>query len=629
MLRPLYDYAMRYQLLPPPGMVKKTVKAWVCLGANGTFLGVRQDGEDEYFCPDGGSLTHGDKCNVLVEKYEIVFWKEVQQEEIESNEENKKPQRKMLKHQFYLDSLQLAAQKVPELSTCVRLLEDEICCEQVRQELIRLKIKPSDTVSFEIAGTPIVEIPKVQEWWREFRQQFARHGAAESLCLITGERTTPVATLPPIKGLLQVGGHGRGDALFCFDKPAFCSYGLKQSANAPVSSEAIDAVKAALDHLMSSETLSPTLAGMRFVHWFDCYVPAECDPMQQALEGDPKNQETEQQTEDDDGYDDDEEFDETVEAPSNPDAKRDIAAKRIESIESGAATTTIPASTQYYILLLSGVTGRVMVRSYDHGNYGELEESIQQWRNDLQMVDLGGTGFTKINSLKAMMIRLMPRQKSEKNVFKRMDKELSGITPAVLHAILTDSMLPDSVAVRALRYIRNQMASASEEDKHAPVPNAMCCQWLKVWLIRKNNRKEGVIEAMYQAENTNVAYRCGAWVAVYASMQQFAMRDVQAGIVQRYYASACQMPALVLGQLSILSVPHQDKIKGDYLKMYLEMLDKVTCDIGEIPTMLNLEQQAYFALGYRQMTAELNRKLNELRKLKKEQKAAAETDEEE
>ena len=61
----------------------------------------------------------------------------------------------------------------------------------------------------------------------------------------------------------------------------------------------------------------------------------------------------------------------------------------------------------------------------------------------------------------------------------------------------------------------------------------------------------------------------------------------------------------------------------------LEMLDKVTCDIGEIPTMLNLEQQAYFALGYRQMTAELNRRLNELRKLKKEQKAAAETDEEE
>lgn len=634
MLRPLYDYAMRYQLLPPPGMVKKTVKAWVCLGANGTFLGVRQDGEDEYFCPDIGSLANGkDKCNVLVEKYEVVFWKDTPESKVEQREEGKKPKDNTLKHRYFLASLQQAAQKAPELSVCVHLLEDETCCEQVRQELMRLKLKPSDRVSFEIAGTPIVEIPEVQEWWREFRQQFARHGAAESLCLITGERTTPVATLPLITGFQEVGGNG-SLPLFCFDKAAFRSYGLKQSANAPVSAESIDAVKAALDHLMSSETLSPTLAGMRFVHWFDCYVPAECDPMQQALDGDPKNQRTEQQTEDDDGYDDDEEFDETVEAPSNPDAERDIPAKRLVSIESGEAATAIPASTQYYILLLSGVKGRARIHSYDHGNYGELEKNIQQWRNDLQMVDLGGTGFTKINSLKAMMIRLKPKQKSKKSetkkeFFERMRKELSGITPAVLHAILTDSMLPDSVAVRALRYIRNQMASASEEDKHAPVPNAMCCQWLKVWLIRKNNRKEGVIEAMYQAENTNVAYRCGAWVAVYASMQQFAMRDVQAGIVQRYYASACQMPALVLGQLSILSVPHQDKIKGDYLKMYLEMLDKVTCDIGEIPTMLNLEQQAYFALGYRQMTAELNRKLNELRKLKKEQKAAAETDEEE
>ena len=637
MLRPLYDYAMRYQLLPPPGMVKKTVKAWVCLGANGTFLGVRQDGEDEYFCPDIGSLANGkDKCNVLVEKYEVVFWKDTPESKVEQREEGKKPKDNTLKHRYFLASLQQAAQKVPEFSVCVHLLEDETCCEQVRQELMRLKLKPSDRVSFEIAGTPIVEIPEVQVWWREFRQQFAQHGAAESLCLITGEKTMPVATLPPIKGLLQVGGHGRGDALFCFDKPAFCSYGLKQSANAPVSAESIDAVKAALDHLMSSETLSPTLAGMRFVHWFDCYVPLESDLIKQAVGGNSENhenQEEEQLIEDADEYND-EESDETVEVPSNPDAERDIPAKRLVSIESGEAATAIPASTQYYILLLSGVKGRARIHSYDHGNYGELEKNIQQWRNDLQMVDLGGTGFTKINSLKAMMIRLKPKRKSKKSetkkeFFERMRKELSGITPAVLHAILTDSMLPDSVAVRALRYIRNQMASASEEDKHAPVPDAMCCQWLKVWLIRKNNRKEGVIEAMYQAENTNVAYRCGAWVAVYASMQQFAMRDVQAGIVQRYYASACQMPALVLGQLSIHSVPHQDKIKGDYLKMYLEMLDKVTCDIGEIPTMLNLEQQAYFALGYRQMTAELNRKLNELRKLKKEQKAAAETDEEE
>ena len=634
MLKPLYDYAMRYQLMPPPGMVKKTVKAWVCLGKHGTFLGIRPDGEEECFCPSIGSLANGkDKCNVLVEKYEVVFWNDAPKKGAEQDAEGgKKPKDNTLKHRFFLDSLHQSAQKVPEAEVCVQLLEDEIRCEQVRQELMRLKIKPSDRVSFEIGKTPIVEIPAAQEWWREFRQQFVQHSAAESLCLITGERTMPVLTLPPITGFQEVGGNGPLP-LFCFDKPAFCSYGLKQSANAPVSAEAIAAVNAALDHLMSSETLSPTLAGMRFVHWFDCDVPEKCDPTKQMIDGNSANQESEQQTEYGDEYDD-EAIDEPVETLPDADAEHLLPAQRIDSIESGKDVTAIPASTQYYILLLSGVKGRARIHSYERGNYGELETNIQKWRNDLQMINLGGTGFTKINSLKAMMIRLTPKRKNKKNeakkeFFERMRKELSGITPAVLHAILTDSMLPDSVAVRSLRYIRNQMVSASEEDKHAPVPDAMCCQWLKVWLIRKNNRKEGVIEAMYQAENMNIAYRCGAWVAVYASMQQFAMRDVKAGIVQRYYASACQMPALVLGQLSIRSVPHQDKIKGDYLKMYQEMLDEVTCDMKEIPAMLDLEQQSYFALGYRQMTAELNKKLHELRKQQKEKETVSDMDEEE
>lgn len=45
--------------------------------------------------------------------------------------------------------------------------------------------------------------------------------------------------------------------------------------------------------------------------------------------------------------------------------------------------------------------------------------------------------------------------------------------------------------------------------------------------------------------------------------------------------------------------------------------------------MLDLEQQSYFALGYRQMTAELNKKLHELRKQQKEKETVSDMDEEE
>ena len=96
-------------------------------------------------------------------------------------------------------------------------------------------------------------------WWEKFRQQF-QPGGEKSRCLITGNLAVPMSTVPPISGLSVVGGHARGDALICFDKDAFCSYGLKQAANAPVSEDAYAGVKAALDALLSE---APVLAGMK------------------------------------------------------------------------------------------------------------------------------------------------------------------------------------------------------------------------------------------------------------------------------------------------------------------------------------------------------------------------------
>lgn len=75
-------------------------------------------------------------------------------------------------------------------------------------------------------------------------------GGSSCRCLITGQPTAPLATLPVISGLQVVGGHSRGEALFCFDKSAFQSYGLKQSANAPVSEEAFAVVKEAMNDLL-------------------------------------------------------------------------------------------------------------------------------------------------------------------------------------------------------------------------------------------------------------------------------------------------------------------------------------------------------------------------------------------
>ena len=89
--------------------------------------------------------------------------------------------------------------------------------------------------------------------------------------------------------------------------------------------------------------------------------------------------------------------------------------------------------------------------------------------------------------------------------------------------------------------------------------------------------------------------------------------------VKAYYASAIQMPALVIGQLSSRSNHHLEKIESKWLAdQYQEKLRQISVALGtSIPATLNLEQQSYFALGYYQMGAKLSQE-------KKERSAAGE-----
>ena len=68
MLKALYDYALREDLILPAGYVKKNVRAYVSLSKDGKFLDIMPGQEEKVPCPDIGSMANsGDKCNVLAE----------------------------------------------------------------------------------------------------------------------------------------------------------------------------------------------------------------------------------------------------------------------------------------------------------------------------------------------------------------------------------------------------------------------------------------------------------------------------------------------------------------------------------------------------------------------------------
>lgn len=576
MLKALYDYALREDLILPAGYVKKNVRAYVSLSKNGEFLGIIPGQEEKVPCPDIGSMANsGDKCNVLAEKRCILFPGDEKQQE-----------KYAAKAAYFRETMADAAKVEPRLALCLNAMSDADIVAAVSTQLDQMKLDGAKVISFMVDGQNILELESVKNWWLQFRQQFRSVGSKVP-CLITGQLTVPLATVPPISGLSVVGGHARGDALICFDKDAFCSYGLKQAANAPVSEEAFAGVKAALDDLLAD---APVLAGMKFVHWYN--RPVEEDELEQVFGNTIPDEDEEEEN-----------------LPGvNFDQARRQADDSVNSVKTGAAVHELP--NLYYILLLSGVNGRVMIRSYQEGNYRQLTEHLRQWEDDLRLINSAGTSEMKPVKLAARLIRLLSRQNSDRNIFDRVAKELAGLTPAIINAILNNMQFPDAVASRALAYLRSQMFAAGDGEQSRKTPDPWACQWLKAWLCRREREKYKTKEVLtmdYNEKHPEPAYHCGALVAVYGAIQNRAMPDVNVSLIDRYYASASQTPALVLGQLARMSNYHIGKIDSYWWEEELTGLrDQVACAIGDdIPTVLCPEQQAYFALGYYQMCAKL------------------------
>ena len=587
MLKAFYDYAIRNDLVLPPGYCNKTIQAYVSLSREGQFLGIILGDDTPVLSPDIGSLANGkEKCNPIVEKRSVIF------KDASDLEDKAK-----MKRDFYYQVLEEGSDCVPEFEICVKAAQDEKTLLEISEALNENKIKGSERISFIVDGKKIVKAEGLRDWWNIYRKKFIHaEKKQKTICLITGEDTVPMETVPPVTGLAVVGGHARGDALICFDKSAFCSYDQKKSANAPVSETAFFAVKAALDHLLKK---APVLANMKFVHWYEQDIVAENDPVLSAnflginmLVDDEEDVEVSAE-----------------EKKSKARSAENQASKLIKSVKTGEKIPHL--LSQYTIILLSGVNGRVMVRQYEHGSYEELQRNIDLWNEQLELKALNGIQNEKSKKLSARLLCLLKNHNSESKIWDRVSKELSGITQAIIRAIIHGTSLPDAVALRSLAYIRSQMLENDENQTSMKIPDATACQWLKVWLMRK--RKENEIMSEYDPKNKNAAYHCGAAMAVHAAIQNVAMKNVNATIVQRYYSSASQMPALVLGQISRLSAYHLEKIENEWLrKQYEEALNGAYCAIGnEIPATLTLEQQAYFALGYRQMCTKLQKDKNE------------------
>ena len=356
-----------------PGFRTREVRWCVDLTEDGRFLNVLPLGEGKRGalhprCPDMHNMNAGGKSHFLVETVQTVTLL------FKANEEAQKISSTKEKHRFFVNLLRKAADSSASLGAIVKVMADESSLSELRKALTENKAKPTDWLGWLVDGNDPRVDEKVQAWWRAWRQadmgdgqpdstSSSRNGEPQTMvCLLTGQPTEPLPTHPKINGLSGVGGLGTGDAMVGFDKAAFGSFGLEQSANAAMSAEAAQKYVDGLNDLIRSH--SRKLANTLVVHWFKERVAQKDDPLE-WLNG----SESEEQTEA---------------------AALGAARRLLESIRRGERVDL--GNNQYYALALSGASGRVMVRDWMEGRFEELVRNIEAWFADLAIVARDGKG---------------------------------------------------------------------------------------------------------------------------------------------------------------------------------------------------------------------------------------------
>lgn len=576
MLELLAKYARDHELETEPGFKPKDVRWAVVCDEGGGFLDVLELGDagQKYNrgqpfskCPDlsqpelvGGKEA---RSHFLVETASVIalYGKDADSEKIRS------------KHEYFNKLLREAGQVMPELRQLAAMLGDSRALGEIQLRLESQKAKPTDRMTFRIGNSFPVDSSKWHPWWRAFRRTLsmgdgsttASRSVTESgtmRCFVSGELIEPAPTHPKIEGLASVGGQPSGDALICFDKEAFRSYGLEQSANAAVSEEAMSAYRAALNDLIRNHGLK--LAGTKVIHWFKSQIPVENDPLPWLEEGGEEHERNAQH----------------------------LARGLLEGIRAGKRPNL--AGNRYYALTLSGAAGRVMVRDFMEGPFEELVNNVQTWFEDLAIVHREGgrpapdPKFLAVVGATVRELKDLPPPRAAKMWRVAVRNEL---IPVDIHAQVISRTRTDIVTGAVFSHARMAL--------------------LKAYHVRQAREEGGntVVEELMpnlNEKHPSPAYQCGRLMAVLAVLQQAALGDVGAGVVQRYYAAASTTPGLVFGRLARLSQFHLAKLNPGLAHWYESKIAGVWGQLKDaLPVTLSLEEQSLFALGYYQQLADM------------------------
>jgi CRISPR-associated protein Csd1 len=483
------------------------------------------------------------------------------------------------RHRYFKRLLRDASPSSPGAANAIiSFMENSEELARCRTLLVESKADSSENCTFQVLGQTVLEDAGLIGFWRQQRANTVAKTGEQQICLVTGQLADTVGTTEKVKGI-----GGQDTNLISANEKAFQSYGLEQAKNSPISSKAEKLTRVALNELISKSFRTGEKQSIYHLHWTREPVPTDIFTLLESA---------------------------------------DEAAIRnlLAAPQTGHAPVAVKANA-YYAMSLSGNGGRIVVRDWLESTVPEVEANIRCWFENLSIISPDGSGNESAFKLGRLLYAL---------VRDKIDELPPQLPTQLLYAALRGTPLPQTALVAALR--RQQIETRKPGDKFDPKLNPARLALIKACLIRtqnvSNHNNQQTTQTMTEClnpESRDPAYLCGRLFAVFAELQGAALQNVNAGVVERYYASASVTPALVMGRLFRNAQFHSAKAegeggwkKGKAINAQKD-LEAITCALGDqFPATLDLEGQGRFALGYYHQKAEVHRRSAE----RKEQQVA-------
>ena len=373
------------------------------------------------------------------------------------------------------------------------------------------------------------------------------------ICLVTGQKTYISRIHKNIKGI--PGAQSSGAALVSFNAPAFESYGKEQSYNAPVGRYAEFAYTTALNYLLNQREHLFQLGDSMVVFWAENGAEEYQDTF--FMLANPRS-------------------DNEQELHGIFDNLRKQRPVEVNGIQ-------LNPEQKFYILCLAPNAARLSVRFFYQNSFGKILENLSKHYERLKIVQPSWE-TREYMGVRDMLLATANEKAKDK-------APVSNMAAMVLLAILGGTRYPASLYTDVL--IRIRAGQGEVTSSRAAI--------IKAYLIQNFQWEKGENYMALNEESKDTAYLLGRLFSVLESVQRDANPGINATIRDRYFNSACIMPASVFPILFRLKNSHMKKLERERpgAKFYYEeCITQIMGNLQEFPKRMTLEDQGKFDLGY-------------------------------